>query len=94
MDALDLKESSDASHVPVKEGFQSRNHNMMHACGHDAHTSIGLGLAKLLSENKNELTGKVKFIFQPAEEGVRGAKSMVAAGVVDDVDVFSPPISE
>ncbi|MDM5336440.1 M20 family metallo-hydrolase [Fictibacillus enclensis] len=88
MDALDLKESSDASHVPVKEGFQSRNHNMMHACGHDAHTSIGLGLAKLLSENKNELTGKVKFIFQPAEEGVRGAKSMVAAGVVDDVEVF------
>jgi aminobenzoyl-glutamate utilization protein A len=61
---------------------------MMHACGHDAHTSIGLGLAKLFSLIKSELSGKIKLIFQPAEEGVRGAKSMVAAGVLDDVDVF------
>lgn len=88
MDALDLYESSDHDHVPFAEGFRSVNSGMMHACGHDAHTSIGLGLAKLFSLIQEELSGKIKFIFQPAEEGVRGAKSMVAAGVLDDVDVF------
>jgi aminobenzoyl-glutamate utilization protein A len=88
MDALDLYESENVEHLPVKEGFASLNKGMMHACGHDAHTSIGLGLAKLLMQLKNQLNGKVKLIFQPAEEGVRGAKSMVEAGVVDDVDIF------
>ncbi|MDM5227186.1 amidohydrolase [Cytobacillus sp. NJ13] len=88
MDALDIQESNDEEHVPVKEGFVSINANMMHACGHDAHTAIGLGLAKLLSESKDQLSGKIVFIFQPAEEGVRGAKSMVEAGVLDEVDIF------
>ncbi|SKA95158.1 amidohydrolase [Sporosarcina newyorkensis] len=88
MDALDLQESSDDNHVPVKESFVSINDRMMHACGHDAHMSIGLGIASILAEIKDDLHGKVKFIFQPAEEGVRGAKSMVEAGVVDDVDIF------
>lgn len=88
MDALDLYESADSEHLPVKEGFSSINKGMMHACGHDAHTSIGLGLAKVLMEMKDELKGKVKIIFQPSEEGVRGAKSMVEAGVMDDVDIF------
>ncbi|MBV7505311.1 amidohydrolase [Bacillus sp. sid0103] len=88
MDALDLEESNDLDHLPFALGFRSINLGMMHACGHDAHTSIGLGLAKLFSEMKEQLSGKIKLIFQPAEEGVRGAKSMVAAGVLDDVDVF------
>lgn len=88
MDALDLEESKDSDHLPFALGFRSVNEGMMHACGHDAHTSIGLGLAKLFSEMKEQLSGKIKLIFQPAEEGVRGAKSMVAAGVLDDVDVF------
>lgn len=88
MDALDLHESKEEDHIPFARGFQSINEGMMHACGHDAHTSIGLGLAKLFSEIKEELSGKIKMIFQPAEEGVRGAKSMVAAGVLDDVDLF------
>jgi aminobenzoyl-glutamate utilization protein A len=88
MDALDIEESNDSEHVPVSQGFESINKKMMHACGHDAHTSIGLGLANLLSKNKHELQGKIKLIFQPAEEGVRGAKSMVEAGVLDDVDLF------
>ncbi|GGB41934.1 amidohydrolase [Fictibacillus barbaricus] len=88
MDALDIQESDSEDHVPQRDGYVSINEGMMHACGHDAHTSIGLGLAKLLSEMKDELSGTIKFIFQPAEEGVRGAKSMVEAGVMDDVDVF------
>jgi aminobenzoyl-glutamate utilization protein A len=88
MDALDLQESADADHLPAAQGFASVNANMMHACGHDAHTAIGLGLACVLSRMKDELHGRVKLIFQPAEEGVRGAKSMVEAGVVDDVDLF------
>ena len=60
----------------------------MHACGHDAHTAIGLGLATLIIENRESLRGRIKLIFQPAEEGARGAKSMVDAGVVEDVDYF------
>lgn len=88
MDALDIQESLDPDHKPVAEGFVSINENMMHACGHDSHTTIGLGVAKVLSEIKDELSGRIKLIFQPSEEGVRGAKSMVEAGVVDDVDLF------
>jgi aminobenzoyl-glutamate utilization protein A len=88
MDALDLQESADADHLPAAEGFASVNANMMHACGHDAHTAIGLGLAYVLSRMKDDLRGRVKLIFQPAEEGVCGARSMVEAGVVDDVDLF------
>ncbi|TCP29435.1 aminobenzoyl-glutamate utilization protein A [Scopulibacillus darangshiensis] len=88
MDALDIQESSSKDHLPAREGFASMNTNMMHACGHDAHTSIGLGVAYVLSQIKSRLKGRIKLIFQPAEEGVRGAKSMVEKGVVDDVDLF------
>jgi aminobenzoyl-glutamate utilization protein A len=88
MDALDINEAGDENHFPVKEGFQSKIPNKMHACGHDAHTAIGLGLATMIAENKNQLHGKIKLIFQPAEEGARGAKSMVKANVVKDVDYF------
>lgn len=87
MDALPIYESESDSHVPIQKGFRSTN-TEMHACGHDAHTSIGLGLATLISGNAGQLKGKVKLIFQPAEEGARGAISMVKAGVVDDVDYF------
>ncbi|MED4207525.1 amidohydrolase [Neobacillus mesonae] len=88
MDALDIQESSDQNHRPIKEGFVSINKNMMHACGHDAHTAIGLGVASVLADIKEQLSGRFKLIFQPSEEGVRGAKSMVNAGVVDDVNIF------
>jgi aminobenzoyl-glutamate utilization protein A len=86
MDAIDLVESQDAEHRPVREGFASANEGTMHACGHDAHTAIGLGVAEVLVRLRDQLQGTVKLVFQPAEEGVRGAKAMVAAGVVDDVD--------
>ncbi|MEJ2211989.1 MAG: amidohydrolase [Anaerolineae bacterium] len=86
MDALDLEESRDPEHRPAREGFASVNEGAMHACGHDAHTAIGLGVAEVLARLSGEVGGTVKLVFQPAEEGVRGAKAMVAAGVVDDVD--------
>ncbi|MGI6575486.1 MAG: amidohydrolase [bacterium] len=86
MDCNEVDEAKDEKHRPFREGFASINEGAMHACGHDAHTAIGLGLAELLMEIKDELKGKVKIVFQPAEEGVRGAKSMMEAGVVDDVD--------
>ncbi|MEZ3500030.1 amidohydrolase [Pantoea sp. KPR_PJ] len=89
MDALDLNESQLAEHLPQREGFASCNPGMMHACGHDGHTTIGLGLASVLMAMKSQLSGTIKLIFQPAEEGVRGAKAMVEAGVVDDVDLFT-----
>lgn len=88
IDANDLVELADDSHRPFAEGFASVNDAAMHGCGHDGHTAIGLGLATVLSERREELTGTVKIIFQPAEEGVRGAHSIVAAGWFDDVDVF------
>ena len=89
MDALDLPESHADDHLPFRENFASCNQGMMHACGHDGHTAVGLGLAHTLKYFQSHLRGTIKLIFQPAEEGVRGAKSMVEAGVVDDVDYFT-----
>jgi len=86
MDAVEMNESSSKEHRPVKEGFASINENAAHACGHDGHTAIGLGLAEILIKNKSKINGKIKLIFQPAEEGVRGAKSIVASGVLNDID--------
>jgi aminobenzoyl-glutamate utilization protein A len=89
MDALPITESVDASHPPAREGFASRNPGWMHACGHDAHMAIGLGLAKVLGEHASQFTGTIKLLFQPAEEGTPGgARAMVAKGLVDDVDLL------
>ena len=88
MDANDVQETDDAAHFPNKNGFASVHANVMHACGHDGHTSTGLALAKLIADNKEDFAGTIKLIFQPAEEGVRGARAMVAKGIVDDVDYF------
>ena len=81
-----VTESCDASHLPAKEGFASEYPGLMHACGHDGHAAMGLALARWVMEHKDELCGTIKILFQPAEEGVRGAAAMAAAGVVDDVD--------
>lgn len=88
IDALGMQECPDDAHRPTREGFASVNPGMMHACGHDAHVAIGLGTAKLLAGMKDRLHGTIKLLFQPGEEGARGAKAMVAAGHLDDVDVI------
>ena len=54
----------------------------MHACGHDAHMSMGLAVAHWIMDNKEKLSGKIKIIFQPAEEGVRGAAGVAASGIL------------
>jgi amidohydrolase len=77
MDALPILEENTFE-------YKSTTPGKMHACGHDGHTTIGLGVAKLLSKHRDEIAGRVKFVFQPAEETVGGAKAMVADGVLND----------
>ncbi len=86
LDAVPVQESSDPSHEAVKGDYASAFPGVMHACGHDAHTSILLALAEWIVQNKEDLCGKFKFVFQPAEEGVRGGLAVANGGVLDDVD--------
>jgi aminobenzoyl-glutamate utilization protein A len=88
IDALDIAESQDGGHRPAREGFASVHPGAMHSCGHDGHTAIGLGLAEVMAGLRAEWPGTVTLIFQPGEEGVRGARSMVARGVADDCAVM------
>jgi len=84
IDALPLIESEADDHDPVAGGFRSRHDGAMHACGHDAHMTIGLGVVEALADR--DFPGTVKVLFQPAEEVVGGAASVVAGGHLDDVD--------
>lgn len=78
MDALPIAEEADVA-------FASAN-GKMHACGHDCHTAMLLGAARLLHDNRDKLRGTVKLMFQPAEEIFEGAKDMIQAGVLGNVD--------
>lgn len=84
-----LRADMDALPVEEPEGcaFRSEHPGMMHACGHDAHTAILLGAAKVLSGMKERLHGRVKLLFQPAEETDGGAEPMVKAGVMENPHV-------
>jgi aminobenzoyl-glutamate utilization protein A len=90
MDALPVTETNASMHAPRRDGFASHHHGRMHACGHDGHLTIGLGLASLVSRRaaKENWGGRLRIIFQPAEEGCSGAAPMVAAGAVEGVDYF------
>ncbi|MEO1430389.1 MAG: M20 family metallopeptidase [Cyanobacteria bacterium J06633_8] len=81
---------TDMDALPIQEltrlDYASRNQGIMHACGHDVHTTLGLGTAIILSKLSQEIPGKVRFIFQPAEEIAQGASWMVADGAMDNVD--------
>ncbi len=79
IDALPIKEMTD---LP----FKSQNEGVMHACGHDMHTAALLGAAKIINENRHELCGEVRFIFQPDEEGDGGAQRLIEKGVMEKVD--------
>ncbi len=77
MDALPVQEENEFD-------YASQTPGVMHACGHDGHTAIALGVAKLLAAQRNRLSGRVKFVFQPAEEIGRGAQAMAEDGVLND----------
>jgi amidohydrolase len=77
MDALPIQEQTDAEYASLNPG-------VMHACGHDGHVAIGLTVARLLYEKRNEFSGIVKIVFQPGEEGLGGAEKMIADGVLQD----------
>lgn len=81
---------ADIDGLPIIEqtasAYISETHGSMHACGHDAHTAIGLAVASILAERRAELAGTVKFVFQPAEEIVSGAAPMIETGVTAGVD--------
>ncbi len=82
IDALPIHEVKDLS-------FRSENEGVMHACGHDGHISMLLTAAKVLSEHRDELECTVKFIFQPAEENMNGAKKVLASGKVGKLDTVA-----
>ncbi len=77
MDALPIVEQNETDYVSIIEG-------KMHACGHDGHVTIALGVAKLLSSHRDHIQGRVKFVFQPAEEVAGGANAMVQDGVLEN----------
>jgi amidohydrolase len=77
MDALPIQEQTGAS-------YASQNPGVMHACGHDGHTAVGLTVARLLQDHRHELAGSVKLVFQPAEEGDGGAERMLAEGILEN----------
>lgn len=83
IDALPIREADDDQHLPAREGFNSTN-GVMHACGHDGHTAIGIALLHRLADH--DFPGVLRVFFQPAEEGVRGAQTMIDAGVLNGVD--------
>jgi len=81
MDALPIEERTNLE-------FSSSNPGIMHACGHDVHTTVGLGVAMILSQLPEAVLGKVRFLFQPAEEIAQGARWMIKDGAMQGVDAI------
>jgi len=88
IDALPIQESCQTCHGPASLGFVSQHHGAMHACGHDAHMAIGLGLAKQLADHKAQMKGTVHFFFQPAEEVAGGGIVFAQLPELKEVDKF------
>ncbi|WP_204106406.1 MULTISPECIES: M20 family metallopeptidase [Spirulina sp. CCY15215] len=80
MDALPIQEENEVS-------YRSQHEGIMHACGHDGHSAIALGIAFYLSQHREDFNGTVKIIFQPAEESPGGAKPLIEAGILKNPDV-------
>lgn len=83
---------ADIDALPIEEAtglpYRSQNQGVMHACGHDIHTSVMLGAALLLKEREAELPGRVRILFQPAEENFGGAKTLIRAGALEEVSAI------
>ena len=81
---------ADIDGLPIQEAgelaFRSTRRGVMHACGHDVHMAIALEVARAMAERRAQLSGMVRFVFQPAEERGLGAKPMIEAGVLDGID--------
>ncbi|RQG90058.1 amidohydrolase [Natrarchaeobius halalkaliphilus] len=86
IDALPFEEASDSSHTPAADDFRSENTGVMHACGHDGHMAIGLGVLETLMHE--EFSGTLKVFFQPAEEVLGGGRAMAATRHTADLDAF------
>lgn len=83
----------DMDALPIEDGkavpYRSQTPGVMHACGHDAHVAVGLGVAKVLAKYREQLPGTIKLMFQPAEEGMGGALAMINDGILDRI---GPPV--
>lgn len=86
IDCVVVSESQACGHRPVDDGFVSTCPGLMHACAHDVHAATGLAIARWVKLNRDRLCGRIRFVFQPAEEGVRGARAMIAKGLAHGVD--------
>ncbi len=84
IDALPQRESEDSKHLPASEGFRSEHEGNMHACGHDAHATLGIGVIEAVKES--DFAGTLKVFFQPAEEVIGGGEALAKSGHLDDVD--------
>ena len=86
IDCVNVEENHDATNEANREGFDSECSGLMHACGHDAHAAMGLAVAHWIHDNADTLKGTIKLIFQPAEEGTKGAAGIAYSKNLDDVD--------
>ena len=77
MDALPIQEENEVDYCSINPG-------VMHACGHDGHMAIALGIAKIMTKHRDKIEGRIKFVFQPAEEGAGGAEAMIDEGVLEN----------
>ncbi|EJN61486.1 amidohydrolase [Halogranum rubrum] len=84
IDALPIRESDEATHAPSAGGFRSEHEGYMHACGHDGHATLGLGVIDAVADS--DFDGTLKVFFQPSEELISGGKPMAESGHLDDVD--------
>lgn len=84
IDALPIRESDEEEHAPAAGGFRSEHEGYMHACGHDGHATLGLGVIDAVLDS--DFQGTLKVFFQPSEELISGGKPMAESGHLDDVD--------